>query len=131
MVGGILGWIVLTAAALAALGVIWRMAIRPVVKGIERLVELVGPDEHGKTMAQRMRVVEERTRQLGPNGGHSLYDHVGDLRDRVENLEKGQRSTNKRITAVTTRLAPMAEAIGALAGPPRRTASRTRATDQK
>lgn len=120
MDGGILGWLAVAGAAITGIGLIWRGAVRPLVRGIERVVDVLGPDEHGRTITDRLKTVEERTAQLVPNGGNSMYDRVGKLEDTVDRLEKEHQATNRRITAVTKGLAPMAEAIALLAGPRRR-----------
>lgn len=122
--GAYAGWIIAAAATITALGVIWRKAIKPVVKGIEKLVDVIGPDDQGRTVPDRLNVLErkvdvidERSKQLEPNGGNSLYDRVG-------KLEKGQLNAMRQQQTFTKKLTPMVETIAALSGPPRRTANK-------
>lgn len=122
MQGGLLGWIVLAAAAVIGAGTIWRKTIAPVVHGIDTLVKVIGPDEHGKTLPDRMKVVEERTEQLVPNGGTSLHDRIGKLEAGQKKLERGQENARKRQGEFVASLTPMVETVALLAGPPRRTA---------
>lgn len=130
MQGGILGWIILAAATITALGVIWRKAVKPVVKGIEKLVDVIGPDDQGRTVPDRLNVLErkvdvidERSKQLEPNGGNSLYDRVG-------KLEQGQANAMRQQQTFTKKLTPMVETIALLSTPPRRTAPRPKKKEQ-
>jgi hypothetical protein len=65
------GVVVLIAAGLTALGIIWRQAIRPVVRGTHRIISA-------------LEVVEGQTRQLTHNGGSHLRDDVTEIRRTVE-----------------------------------------------
>lgn len=109
--GGLLGWIVLAAAAVTGVGVIWRNVIHPLIEGIERLGAI--PDRLAAVEA-KVSMIDQRTKQLEPNGGSSLYDRLG-------KVEQGQAE-------MYTELRPMVKTIATLAGPPRRTA-RTRKGD--
>lgn len=65
-------WLVALAAILIALGVIWRQA-RGIYKGVKRIEAVLGVDEKGRTIAERMALAEK---QLAPNHGTSLVDRV-------------------------------------------------------
>jgi hypothetical protein len=65
------GVLALIAAAIAALGVIWRQAIRPVIHGVTRIQNALVK-------------VESQTRQLSPNGGSHMRDDITEIRRVVE-----------------------------------------------
>lgn len=90
----------LAASAIVGCGVIWRHMIRPVVKGIEELRERYDAIPE---LVEKVAAIDERTKQLEPNGGTSLYDRLSDV-------EKSQRN-------LVRKLEPMVPAIVALAGP--------------
>lgn len=65
------------AALLLAFGVIWRMAIKPIVEGVRKIVDiaedvrdLVTPDDEGRSLPQRMAALEvamaDFLNKLGP-----------------------------------------------------------------
>ena len=74
-------WLVFLAAVITALAVIWRNAIRPVVKGIQNVE----------------RTLDAARRELIPNGGSSL-------RDAVDRIEAKQHTMERRVEAVETAL---------------------------
>lgn len=70
-------WPVTVAAVLAAVGVIWRTAVRPVIRWGRRIEAAVNTVEH----------------EMTPNSGSSIKDAVDDMRGQVgqihERLERG------------------------------------------
>jgi hypothetical protein len=85
------------AAGLSAMGVIWRMALRPIVKAlqkiaskIERVDDLADIASVLTALPARMDrleaavgTVERRTRTLQPNGGESVYDKVTEIKEKL------------------------------------------------
>jgi hypothetical protein len=65
------GTLVLIAAGLSAITVIYRQAVRPVVHGTQRILSA-------------LEVVESQTKQLTTNGGSHLADDVKETRRMVE-----------------------------------------------
>lgn len=63
--------IVLTGAVIAALGVIYRQVVRPLVRGVQRLSEA-------------LERVESHTIELTPNSGSHLYDAIKRIERKVD-----------------------------------------------
>ena len=69
----------LVAAIVAAIGVIWRQAVRPVISAARRIE----------------RALEAVDKELRPNGGSSLRDAVNRIDNRTAALEAWRLSTEK------------------------------------
>jgi hypothetical protein len=87
----ILTWIVLLAAAVGAVGLLWNKTIRPVAKFIAEW-----PDAY--------KVLLEISDEFKPNDGHSLVDRIETLEQGQQTLEQGQQDISTWMGNITRQL---------------------------
>lgn len=94
-------WTLGTAAALTALGVIWRKGIKPAVRFISRLVHiadaLIEVTPHLRRLPDTLPVLTEIAMEFRPNGGASL-------RDSINRIEHTVKTDSLRLDQVSARL---------------------------
>ena len=92
-------WVLALAGILIALGVIFGFS-KKAYRGIQRIEATLGVDEKGRTIAQRLDVVEH---QLFPNGGGSLADKVTKIDMRQVELEVQVGTIERMIAGIVER----------------------------
>lgn len=91
-------WIISLAVFITAAIVIGKFS-RSVYRGVQRIEATLGVDERGRTIAQRLDVVEH---QLFPNGG-------GSLADKVNRIDIKQIELEVKVTTIEGMLAGVVE----------------------
>lgn len=91
-------WIIALASLIIALIVIGKFA-RSMYYGVQRIEATLGVDENGRTIAERLDVVEH---QLFPNGG-------GSLADKVNRIDVKQIELEVKVTTIEGMLAGVVE----------------------
>lgn len=92
-------WIIALAVLIGALAVIGSFS-KKAYKGIQRIEATLGTDEKGRTIAERLDVVEH---QLFPNGGGSLADKVGQIDIRQIELEAKVGTVERMVSGIVER----------------------------
>jgi hypothetical protein len=92
-------WLIALAAFLIAIGVVVKFA-STMYHTVKRIESAIGVDAQGRTLAERLGVVEH---QLFPNGGSSLTDKINRIAFEQKEMKNELDAVKLQINELTSR----------------------------